>query len=79
MRQLKLLNEPTLQLSRDDQLQLIREDLKKHIKDAYERNKSHYNLRTRPITFKIGQEVFRRNFAQSNFEKGFNAKLSPSL
>lgn len=77
MRQLKLLNEPTLQLSRDDQLQLIREDLKKHIKDAYERNKSHYNLRTRPITFKIGQEVFRRNFAQSNFEKGFNAKLSP--
>ena len=33
--------------------------------------------RTRTPSFQIGQEVFRRNFAQSNAEKNFNAKLSP--
>lgn len=35
------------------------------------------NLRARPISFALGQEVYRRNFAQSSAEKAFNAKLSP--
>lgn len=77
LRKLKLLNEPTSNLVRDDQLNLLRQDLRKYIKDAFERNQNQYNLRVRPQSFLVGQEVFRRNFAQSNFEKGFNAKLSP--
>ncbi|XP_065365361.1 uncharacterized protein LOC135958385 [Calliphora vicina] len=36
-----------------------------------------YDLRTRPIAFSVGQEVYRRNFSQSNFEKRYNAKLAP--
>uniref|UniRef100_A0A1I8NPH8 Integrase catalytic domain-containing protein n=1 Tax=Stomoxys calcitrans TaxID=35570 RepID=A0A1I8NPH8_STOCA len=79
MRKFSMLNEPTLKLSRDDRLQLIRDDLRKCIKNAYERNRSQYNLRTRHEVFKIGQEVLRRNFSQSNFERGFNAKLSPTF
>lgn len=77
LKKLNLLNEPVTTLCRDDQLQLIRTNLRKHIKEAFEKNQSQYNLRTRIQTFNIGQEVYRRNFAQSNFEKGFNAKLSP--
>lgn len=77
LRKLQLLNEPTAKISRDDNLQLIRQDIQKCIKQAQEKNQHQYNLRTRPQNFIVGQEVFRRNFAQSSFEKRFNAKLSP--
>lgn len=77
MRKLKLLNDPTVRLQRDDQLQIIRQNLRKYIKEAHERNQSGYNLRTRPRAFNVGDTVFRRNFAQSNSEKNFNSKLAP--
>ncbi|XP_058982627.1 uncharacterized protein LOC131804166 [Musca domestica] len=77
MRNLKLLNEPSINLQRDDHLQLIRQNLRKYIKEAYEKNQHAYNLRTRPRAIDIGETVFRRNFSQSNLEKSFNAKLSP--
>ncbi|XP_065362048.1 uncharacterized protein LOC135955618 [Calliphora vicina] len=77
LRKLKLLDEPSYKLTRDDNLQIIRRDLQKHIKKAYEHNRDRYNLRTRPQTYKIGQEVWRRNYVQSNFEKRFNAKFAP--
>lgn len=66
-------------MSRDDQLQTLRTDIRKCIREAYERNKTQYNLRVRIPAFNIGQEVFRRNFAQSSAEKNFNAKLAPSF
>lgn len=78
LKNLKALDEPTLKLQRDDQLQLIRKNIQDHIAKAYETNKLQYNLRARPISYNIGQLVFRKNFAQSNFEKKFNAKLAPS-
>lgn len=77
LKNLNLLNEPTAQMNRDDKLELIRLNLRKHIKEAYERNKTQYDLRSKPRAFKVGQEVFRRNFAQSNAEKHFNAKFAP--
>ncbi|XP_046808357.1 uncharacterized protein LOC124420191 [Lucilia cuprina] len=82
LRKLQLIDEPTAQISRDDNLrddnlQLIRKNLKKYIKEAYDKNTKQYNLKTRPQTFSINQEVFRRNFSESNMKKNFNAKLSP--
>lgn len=77
LKQLKLLDEPSYKLARDDNLQLIRKDIQKYIQKAYETNRSYYNLRTRQQTFNIGQEVLRRNFVQSSAEKRFNAKLAP--
>lgn len=38
----------------------------------FRRNERQYNLRARITNF---QEVYRKNFKQSNFEKGYNAKL----
>lgn len=64
-------------MSRDDNLKLLRLELRKNISDAYKRNQAHYNLRTRPISFTVGQEVLWRNFSQSSAAKNFNAKLSP--
>lgn len=77
LKNLKLLDEPNINLSRDDSLQIIRQDLQTHLKAAYQKNQKTYNLRTRCQTFSIGQEVLRRNFVQSNLEKRFNAKLAP--
>lgn len=77
LRNLKLLEEPCIRLTRDDSLQLLRKDLQENIKKAYEQNSHHYNLRIRPQSFKVGQVVLRRNFVQSSFEKKINAKFAP--
>lgn len=75
-KKLQVLDEPCIRLAREDELGLIRDKLKSNMRKAYEENPRQYNLRSRPVSFRVGQEVFRRNFAQSNFEKNFNAKLS---
>lgn len=77
LKNLNLLDEPSYKLSKDDNLQLIRKDIQKHIKHAYEQNCHQYNLRSRPQSFQVGQEILRRNFVQSSLEKRFNAKLAP--
>lgn len=35
-----------------------------------------YNMRARVIKFTPGQEIFRRNYVQSDFSKCFNAKFA---
>lgn len=77
LKKLDLLNEPSVKLSNDDHLQSIRMNLRKHIKEAFEKNQQRYNLRARIQTYSPGQIVFRRNFAQSNLEKSFNSKFAP--
>lgn len=77
LRKLNALNEPSFDLSRDDSLQVMRNKIKKCIKEAFDKNQNTYNLRTRQQIFNVGQIVYRRNFAQSNQEKSFNAKLAP--
>lgn len=64
-----------LVLPKSAQMQLIHKKLKEKLHSAYEKNERSYNLRSRIVTFKPGQEVFRKNFVQSNFAKGINAKL----
>lgn len=46
-----------------------------NLRQAHEKHEKAYNTRCKPVSFKPGQEVFCRSFAQSNFAKGFNAKL----
>lgn len=54
---------------------LLNEDIGRNLERAHEQHQKTYNTRSRPVDFQVGQEVFRRNFAQSDFSKGFNAKL----
>lgn len=44
---------------------------------AHEKATRSYNTRCRDVTFREGQEVFRKNRQQSEFKKGINAKLLP--
>lgn len=54
---------------------VIHENIKKNLQTAHDRHERVYNTRSREVVFQPGQEVYRRNFAQSDFSKGFNAKL----
>ncbi|XP_067635455.1 uncharacterized protein [Eurosta solidaginis] len=63
LKELSLLEEPISPISRTDNLALLRKDIQDNIRKAYNRNVKQYNLRSKPVSFKEGQEVYRRNFA----------------
>lgn len=72
--------EPEIEiLERKDQLQIKRDLIKENIHKAYEKGEKQYNKRSREVSFRPGQEVYVRNFVQSNFSKNFNAKFAPKF
>lgn len=64
-----------LEITRNDKLDIIREQIRDNMRKAYEQSAKRYNQRARKVTFKPGQEVYRRNMVLSNFEKNQNAKF----
>ena len=55
----------------------VREKIRTNLNLAHERACKTYNLRTRPISFQIGQIVFRKNHILSNMSKKINRKFMP--
>lgn len=53
----------------------LHHQIREKLQEARDRNARTYNTRTRDVTFVPGQEVFLRNFQQSNFATNYNAKL----
>lgn len=43
--------------------------IRKQLEEAHDRNTRVYNTRSKEVSFRYGQEVFRRSFEQSNFRK----------
>lgn len=60
-----------------NQLSPLYNDIVKKLNNAYERNKQHYNLRKRSLSFKKGDMVWKRNPVLSDAAKGFSKKLAP--
>lgn len=54
---------------------VINGQVRVNLDQAHERHERSYNTRAREVNFAVGQEVYRRVFAQSDFTKNFNAKL----
>jgi len=79
LRKLNLLEDRSLNLIQKDSLEVVRSRAWEIMQQQYEDNEQHYNLRARVVNFVEGQEVFRRNFKQSNFAEGYNAKLAPRV
>ncbi|KAH8288873.1 hypothetical protein KR054_011126, partial [Drosophila jambulina] len=79
LRALNLLEDRTLAFTKEDSLELVRSKALEIMKNSYEKNERRYNLRSKEVSFSEGQEVYRRNFKQSNFAAGYNAKLGPSF
>ncbi|KAH8395486.1 hypothetical protein KR215_008355 [Drosophila sulfurigaster] len=79
LRNLDQLEDRTTQFSRDDSIELIRAAARSGILQQQIRNEKVYNTRSREVNYTVGQEVYRRNFQQSNFVKGFSTKLAPTF
>lgn len=74
---LKALGDPeTDVIPNSAKMEIIRRKIRENLHKAYERNQKTYNMRCREVKFVPGQEVFRRNFQQSDFKNNFNAKLA---
>lgn len=58
-------------------LENIREKVQINVNEAQRRQQQHYNLRHRPVTYNVGDQVWRRNFVLSDASRHFTAKLAP--
>lgn len=52
-------------------------DVRNRIRQAYEKNKQTYNLRKRPIRYKLGDKVWKKNYTLSNAAIYYSSKLAP--
>lgn len=76
-RKLDMLEDPECRLeNRHEFVELMRENIRQNLHQCYEKNAERYNQRVRKTKFVVGQEVFRRNFQQSDFSKQISAKMS---
>ncbi|XP_037827784.1 uncharacterized protein LOC119615874 [Lucilia sericata] len=64
-------------LSHDARMSNLHAKVKENLAVAHEKAEKTYNLRCRDVQYKTGQEIFRKNFQQSDFKKGINSKLIP--
>lgn len=77
LRNLGMLTEGEIQLSKSDECSKIRSTIGKYLQKAHQTNEKTYNLRSRERSFDVGQEVIKRNFALSSAANYINAKLAP--
>jgi len=77
LKTLGILIESITRLIREDEFSKLRSDIGKNLEKAYMKIQHTYNLRSRPRTFDIGDEVIKRNFQLSNLAFHFNVKLAP--
>lgn len=42
--------------------------------EAFKEYTKYYNLRSRPVSYKVGQKVWKKRFKQSNAGRNYNAK-----
>lgn len=64
---------------RREGFQKMFETIKSRLKIAQERNRKVYNLRRRPVTYNIGDRVWRKNKALSDAAKAIKAGLCPTF
>lgn len=79
LRQLQMLDDRTVRFNKNDSLAIMGSRAKEIMSKQFDRNQRSYNLRSMEVTYAEGQEVFRRNFKQSSFERGYNSKLAPTF
>lgn len=67
------------QLPKLEFLSKLFKDVRSSLIKAYERNKHYYDLKRRDVEYRLGEQVLRRNFAQSDAGKYFSSKLAPKF
>lgn len=64
-----------LDLNKNDRMELMREEIKRNLHQAFETSAKRYNVKARVVRFLPGQEVYRRNHVLSDFKNNINAKF----
>lgn len=59
----------------NDKIQYVHEQVKENLEKAHQQYEKTYNLRSKPIKFGVGQEIWKRNFILSDKNKKINAKF----
>ena len=59
----------------NDRIQIMHALLRDQLQKSHQLYEKQYNLRSKPVRFTIGQEVFKRNFVLSDKAKNINAKF----
>lgn len=78
LREISCLNESEIEiLPVHLRMPLVHTKVLEHLKLAYEANKKTYNLRSRPVTYNIGDEVYVRQHILSNAVQHISGKLAP--
>lgn len=67
----------TQNTSVQENVRKMQKQVSEHLKKAYEKAKNRYDMRTRVVTYAVGEPVYRRNFQLSNKAAGYSAKLAP--
>ena len=62
-----------------DKLTRIREEIRINLDKSHEKASKVYNLRSRPIEFKVGQIVYMKNHILSSMSKRINRKFVPKF
>jgi len=70
LRALNLLEDRTIPFSREDSFELVRNKALEMMKKQNKKNERQYNMCSRPVSYEEGQEIYIRNFKQSNFQAG---------
>lgn len=71
-------NNKLLPTERATALNDIFKSVQKNIQKLNDANKKRYDLRHRPVTFEIGDFVWKKNFVLSDATKYFSSKLAPA-
>lgn len=58
-----------------DKLHKLRKFVRKKLTESHERTRHNYNLRHRPVEFKVGEMVWRKEHTLSDASQGYSAKL----
>jgi len=77
LRALGMLEDRAARFTQEDSLELVRSKAREVMRKQNEKNERQYKLRSRKVVYQEGQEVYRKNFKQSNFTGGYSAKLGP--
>lgn len=70
-------NDPRIRADNLKELKSIFKDVGQSLKLAHVKNKKHYDLRKRPLEYRVGQIVYKRTFTLSDASKHFTSKLAP--
>lgn len=66
----------TIALPPNDFHDILYQQVQDRLQRAHKKHEKNYNVRSRFVSYRPGQELYRRNFVQSDAAKNFNAKLA---